>query len=976
MSIFLCFLLFFPLSLLFFNKLSSSKGKLPPGPKGLPIIGNLHQLGRFLHKSLHKISQEHGPVMSLRFGVVPVVVVSSKEGAEEVLKTHDLETCSRPKTVGTGLFTYNFKDIGFAPFGETWREMRKIAVLELFSQKKLKSFRYIREEESEMLVKKVSKAVDETQNSSSVNLRKVIFSFTASIICRLAFGQNFHECEFVDMERVEELVLESETSLGSLAFADFFPAGWIIDRLSGQHSKVKKAFAKLTNFFQYVIDDHLKNGQAQDHSDIISVMLDMISKPTKGDSFKVTDDHLKGVMSDVFLAGVNAGAITMIWAMTELSRHPRVMKKLQEEIRTTLGPNKEKITEEDLEKAEYLKLVIEETFRLHPPAPLLLPRLTMSDVKIQGYNIPKNTMIQINTYAIGRDPKYWTKPDEFIPERFVDNPVEYKGKHFELLPFGAGRRICPGMGTGITIVELGLLNLLYFFDWSFPEGMTIKDIDMEEDGAFVIAKKVPLELVPIRHRWNLPPGPIGLPIVGNLHQLGKLLYKSLHNLSVKHGPVMLLRFGVVPVVVLSSKEAAKEILKTHDLETCSRPKLAGLKLFSYNFKDIGFTQYGEEWREIKKLVGLELFSPKNQKVLKYLKEEESDLLVKKLSNSAQTETLVDLKKALFSFTAGIIFRLAFGHNFHECEFIDMEEVEEMVMELESNAGALAFTDFFPTGLGWLLDRISGQHSRMNKGFSKLTSLFQHVIDDHLKVSQPEEDSDLVSAMLNMVNKPTKTGSLKITSDHLRGVMSDVFLAGVNAGVITMIWTMTELIRHPRVMKKLQEEIRTTLGSSKERITEEDLEKKVEYMKLVIKESFRLHPPAPLLLPRQTMSEIEIQGYTIPKNSMIKINTYTIGRDPKCWTEAEEFIPERFSDTSINFKGQHFELLPFGAGRRSCPGMALGMANLELGLLNLLYFFDWSLPNGMAIEDIDMDEAGDLNIAKKVPLELVPTLHRW
>ncbi|KAL0847924.1 hypothetical protein Bca101_021171 [Brassica carinata] len=474
---------------------------------------------------------------------------------------------------------------------------------------------------------------------------------------------------------------------------------------------------------------------------------------------------------------------------------------------------------------------------------------------------------------------------------------------------------------------------------------------------------------------NLPPGPIGLPIVGNLHQLGKYLYKSLYNLSLEHGPVMLLHFGVVPVIVVSSKEAAREVLKTHDLETCNRPKLVGTKLFSYNFKDIGFTQCGEEWREIKKLVGLELFSPQKQKVLKYIREEESDLLLKKLSNSAQTETLVDVGKALFSFTAGIIFRLAFGHNFRECEFIDMERVEEMVRELETNVGTLSFTDFFPTGLGWLIDRVSGQHSRMNKGFSQLTSLFQHVIDDHLKVSQPGVHSDLVSAMLDMVNKPTKLGSLKVTSDHLRGVMADVFLAGVNAGVITMIWTMTELIRHPRVMKKLQEEIRTTLGFSKERITEEDLGK-VEYLKLVIEETFRLHPPAPLLLPRETMSDIKIQGYNIPKNTMIHVSTYALGRDPKCWNSPEEFIPERFLNTSINYKGQHFEFLPFGAGRRSCPGMALGITIVELGLLNLLYFFDWSLPDGMKIVDIDMDEVGSLNIAKKVPLELVPSLYRF
>ncbi|CAF2090320.1 cytochrome P450 71B21 [Brassica rapa] len=498
MSMFLYFFLSMPLLFIFFKRLSNSKGKFPPGPMGLPIIGNLHQLGKSLHRSFHKLSQEYGPVMFLRFGVVPVVVFSTKEAAEEVLKTHDLETCTRPKLSATKLFSYNYKDIGFAQYGDDWREMRKLAMLELFSSKKLKAFRYIREEESELLVKKLSKSA-ETQ--TLVDLRKALFSLTASIICRLAFGQNFHECDFVDMDKVEELVLESETNLGSFAFTDFFPTGlgWIIDRISGQHSELHKAFARLSNFFQHVIDDHLKPEQPQDHSDIIGVMLDMINKESKVGSFKVTYDHLKGVMSDVFLAGVNAGAITMIWAMTELTRHPRVMKKLQQEIRATLGDNKEKITEQDLEKVHFLKLVIQETFRLHPPAPLLLPRETMSDIKIQGYNIPKNTMIEINTYAIGRDPNCWTNPNEFIPERFIDNPIDYKGQHFELLPFGGGRRICPGMATGMTIVELGLLNVLYFFDWSLPDGMTIEDINMEEAGAFVIAKKVPLELVPVIH---------------------------------------------------------------------------------------------------------------------------------------------------------------------------------------------------------------------------------------------------------------------------------------------------------------------------------------------------------------------------------------------------------------------------------------------------------------------------------------------
>ncbi|CAH2038000.1 unnamed protein product [Thlaspi arvense] len=180
----------------------------------------------------------------------------------------------------------------------------------------------------------------------------------------------------------------------------------------------------------------------------------------------------------------------MIWAMTELIRSPRVMKKVQDEIRTTLEDKKERISEQDLNNLHYFKLMVKEIFRLHPAAPLLLPRETMSHIKIQGYDIPRKTQILINAYAIARDPKLWENPDEFNPERFVDSSVDYRGLNFELLPFGSGRRICPGMTMGITLVELGLLNLLYFFDWGLLENVGA-DKSINDD-------EVALDLVQVR----------------------------------------------------------------------------------------------------------------------------------------------------------------------------------------------------------------------------------------------------------------------------------------------------------------------------------------------------------------------------------------------------------------------------------------------------------------------------------------------
>ncbi|KAK4841851.1 hypothetical protein QYF36_011521 [Acer negundo] len=227
-------------------------------------------------------------------------------------------------------------------------------------------------------------------------------------------------------------------------------------------------------------------------------MLKLVKDQTKSDQAWLTKDNIKAVLLNIFLGGVDTSAITVVWAMAELARNPRLMKKAQDEIRNCIG-KKGRVTEDDIDQLPYLKMIIKEILRLHPPAPLLLARETISHFKVDGYDINPKTLIQVNVWAIGRDPKYWKNPEEFYPERFMDNSIDYKGQNFEFLPFGSGRRICPGINLGLITSELALANLLYCFDWKLPNGMKEEDINMEEAAgvSLTLSKKTALYLVPV-----------------------------------------------------------------------------------------------------------------------------------------------------------------------------------------------------------------------------------------------------------------------------------------------------------------------------------------------------------------------------------------------------------------------------------------------------------------------------------------------
>ncbi|KAK2426642.1 hypothetical protein P8452_41254 [Trifolium repens] len=471
--------------------------KLPPGPRKLPLIGNLHQLafaGKLPHHGLQKLSQKHGPLMHLKLGEINAVVVSSSKLAKEIMKTHDVVFANRPQLLSPQILAYGFKDIVFSPYGDYWRQMRKICVLEILSAKRVQSFSYIREDETNKLIQSIK-----SLEGSQINLTNRIFSMINSIISRAAFGDKSE-----DQDEFVSLIRKAIVVSGGFEFDDLFPSMKFIHTLMGVRAKIENIHKSVDKILDNVVRKHQEkrarvnegNNCEIEKEDLMDVLLRIQQSGSL--DIQLTMNNIKAVIWDVFVAGTDTSSTTIEWAMSEMMKNPRVREKAQAELRQTFR-GKKQICEIDLEKLTYLKLVIKETLRLHPPSPLLIPRECTELTKIDGYDIPKKTTVLINAWAIGRDPQYWNDAEKFIPERFDGSFIDFKGNNFEYIPFGAGRRMCPGMTFGLASVMFSLAILLYHFNWELPNQMKPKDLDMIEVFGLTVGRKNGLCLIPTIH---------------------------------------------------------------------------------------------------------------------------------------------------------------------------------------------------------------------------------------------------------------------------------------------------------------------------------------------------------------------------------------------------------------------------------------------------------------------------------------------
>ncbi|OIW17748.1 hypothetical protein TanjilG_00342 [Lupinus angustifolius] len=328
----------------------------------------------------------------------------------------------------------------------------------------------------------------------------MFMSISNNIVCKCALGRKFSASDIDDgNNKVKELARKVMIQLTAFTVRDYFPwLGWV-DVLTGKIEEYKDTFRQMDTLLDEVIEEHKKvEKEGNNYSrmkDFVDILLQL-----QGDGkldFELTNNDLKPLLLDMFVAGTDTTATVLEWTFVELMKNPIVMKKSQEEVRRVIG-EKSKVEESDVDQMLYLKCVIKESLRLHPPATLLAPRETISSLKLNGYDIPAKTMVYINAWAIHNDPKLWKSPKEFIPERFENNDVDFKGQHFQFIPFGFGRRGCPGMIFGNTSVEYVLASFLYWFDWKLPETYkSIDDIDMGEIFGLITSKKEPLHLKPI-----------------------------------------------------------------------------------------------------------------------------------------------------------------------------------------------------------------------------------------------------------------------------------------------------------------------------------------------------------------------------------------------------------------------------------------------------------------------------------------------
>ncbi|GLJ45264.1 hypothetical protein SUGI_0952740 [Cryptomeria japonica] len=467
---------------------SKPSERLPPGPRPWPLIGNILQVGKNVNESFSELAKIHGPLMTLHLGWRTTVVASSPAMARQVLQTQDQSLSARTMIEAAKCLEYGENSLVWRDCVPRWRTLRRICTTQLFTVKRLEALHQLRREQVRSMMRAIYKST-----SAPLDIGHAAFLTSFNMVGNMLFSKDMFDWDESEKSKEFKKALNEMLFVGGKPnWADYFPFLKPFDP-QGIRKEMTRIFRIMFAVFDQYIDERLQSGTRSEEADkdFLDILLE--SKTETGE--KLTKFEITRFFYDLFTAGSETTSNTIEWAMSEIIRNPMVMEKVRDELDKVVGKER-RVQESDIDNLPYLHSVVKETFRLHPVSSLLIHHRALNSCEIEGYVIPKDAQVFVNVWAIGRDPNVWQEPERFFPGRFMDSDVEYKGQNFELLPFGSGRRMCPGIPLAHKIVHVVVATLLQCFEWQLPNGQNPEKLDMSAKFGITLQKAEHLVAIP------------------------------------------------------------------------------------------------------------------------------------------------------------------------------------------------------------------------------------------------------------------------------------------------------------------------------------------------------------------------------------------------------------------------------------------------------------------------------------------------
>lgn len=463
-----------------------------------------------------------------------------------------------------------------------------------------------------------------------------------------------------------------------------------------------------------------------------------------------------------------------------------------------------------------------------------------------------------------------------------------------------------------------------------------------------------------------PPGPRGIPLLGSIPFLDPDLHTYFADMARTYGPIFKLRLGLKVGIVITSPDLAREVLKDHDITFANRDVPATGRAATYGGSDIVWTPYGAEWRMLRKVCVIKMLSNTTLDSVYTLRRREVRETTRYIYSRAGSE--INIGEQMFLTVWNVITSMLWGGTVEGKEREEVSgEFREVVSEMTGLLGQPNVSDFF-SGLGRF--DLQGLEKRMYGCAKQFDGIFEMLINQRLRIEREggskADDKDFLQFLLRL--KDDGDAKPPLSTTHIKALLMDMIVGGTETSSNTVEFAMAEIINKPEILRKAQQELDTVVG--RENTVEESHIHNLPYLLAIMKETLRLHPTLPLLVPHSPSQTCTVGGYTIPTGSRVFVNVWAIQRDPSIWENPLEFKPERFLNEKWDFSGKDFNYFPFGSGRRICAGIAMAERMVLYSLATLLHSFDWKLPDGQ--QSADLTEKFGIVMKLKTPLALIPT----